>query len=69
MEDPVVFLLISNGFVCCYGFILLISSYLPVCKGIFVLTDYVRSMYLDLNLPLSWKRNHCCLNGMIRFII
>ncbi|MFS8004985.1 hypothetical protein Hanom_Chr13g01232191 [Helianthus anomalus] len=34
------FLLI--GFVCCYGFIPLISSYLPVCKGNFVLIDYVR---------------------------
>ncbi|MFS7929284.1 hypothetical protein Hanom_Chr04g00330701 [Helianthus anomalus] len=69
MEDPVVFLLISIGLVCCNGFIPLISSYLPVCKGIFVLMDYVRSMYLDLNLPLSWKRNHCCLNDKIRFII
>ncbi|MFS7979806.1 hypothetical protein Hanom_Chr10g00931991 [Helianthus anomalus] len=42
MEDSVVFLLISIGFVCCYGFIPLICSYLPVYKGIFVLIDYVR---------------------------
>ncbi|KAJ0615978.1 putative transaldolase [Helianthus annuus] len=34
MEDPIIFLLVPIGFVCCYGFIPLISSYLPVCKAV-----------------------------------
>ncbi|MFS7948898.1 hypothetical protein Hanom_Chr06g00565221 [Helianthus anomalus] len=59
MEDPVIFLLVSIG-------MFFNKTFHSINQ------NSVRSFlstFLDLNLPLSWKRSHCYLNGKIRFIV